>query len=113
MALVGVVLDLREPGGVAAYGLDDFRVAMSVQYLFWAFGICQILRYRRKALAHLRRVHPGAVEPMKRGEPFVHPASATARACEPRPCPNGRIDVGFLVAARRTPSAEASLRCLP
>ena len=46
---------------------------MSVQYIFWAFGICQILRYRYKALAHLRRLHPGAIEQMKRGEPFVHP----------------------------------------
>ena len=60
-------------GRVADYGLDDFRVAMSVQYLFWAFGICQILRYRHKALAHLRRLHPGAIEQMRRGEPFVHP----------------------------------------
>ena len=41
MALVGIVLDLREPAGVAAYGLDDFRVALSVQYLFWALGACR------------------------------------------------------------------------
>jgi MFS family permease len=73
MALVGFVLELREPGGVAAYGLDDFRAAFSVQYLFWAFGAFQVIRYRRRALAHLRRVHPGAIEQMKRGEPFVHP----------------------------------------
>ena len=73
MALIGWVLEQREPGGVEAYGLDDFRAAMSVQYIFWAFGICQILRYRYKALAHLRRLHPGAIAQMKRGEPFVHP----------------------------------------
>ncbi len=73
MALIGWVLELREPAGVDAYGLDDFRAAMSVQYIFWALGICQILRYRYKALAHLRRLHPGAIEQMKRGEPFVHP----------------------------------------
>ena len=59
MGLVGFVLDLRSPAA-SAYDLDDFRVAMSVQYLFWAFGAFQILRYRRKAVAHLRRVHPGA-----------------------------------------------------
>ena len=76
MALVGVVLELREPGGVAAYGLDDFRVALSVQYLFWILGTCQVLRYRRKAVAHLHRVHPGAVESMKRGNAFVHPGFA-------------------------------------
>ncbi len=73
MALVGVVLDLREPGGMGAYDLDDFRAAMSVQYLFWAVGIVQILRYRRRGIAHLHRVHPGAIESMRRGEPFVHP----------------------------------------
>ena len=73
MAAVGWVLEYREPGGVAAYGLDDFRAALSVQYLFWAFGAFQVVRYRRKAVAHLQRVHPGAVESMKRGEPFVHP----------------------------------------
>ena len=73
MALVGVVLDLREPGGMSAYGLDDYRAAMAVQYVFWAVGIAQILRYRRRGLAHLRRSHPGAVEALRRGEPFVHP----------------------------------------
>jgi sugar phosphate permease len=73
MALIGIVLDLRQPGGMDAYGLDDFRWAMSVQYLFWAFGVVQILRYRSRGLAHLRRMHPGAVESMRRGEPFVHP----------------------------------------
>lgn len=73
IALIGVVLDLREPGGMAAYTLTDFKVAMSVQYAFWALGAVQVLRYRHKALAHLRREHPGAVEQMKRGEPFAHP----------------------------------------
>ncbi|MFN8195658.1 MAG: MFS transporter [Nocardioidaceae bacterium] len=73
MGLVGVVLDWREPGGMSSYDLGDFRVALSVQYAFWLLGAVQILRYRRKALAHLRRRHPGAIEQMKRGEPFVHP----------------------------------------
>jgi hypothetical protein len=74
MGLVGVVLDLH--AGSSSYDLDDFRVAMSVQYVFWGLGAFQILRYRRKAVAHLHRVHPGAVESMKRGEPFVHPGFA-------------------------------------
>jgi len=73
MGLVGVVLDLHEPGGVTAYDLGDFRVALSVQFVFWALGIVQILRYRRKGLEHLRRMHPGAVEEMRSGVPFVHP----------------------------------------
>jgi hypothetical protein len=73
MALVGIVLDVRQPGGMSSYGLDDFRVAMSVQYLFWVVGVVQILRYRKRGIAHLQRMHPGAVESMRRGEPFVHP----------------------------------------
>ena len=73
MALIGLVLDLREPAGVAAYDLADFKVALATQYLFWILGSAQILRYRRKAIDHLRRIHPGAIETMKRGEPFVHP----------------------------------------
>ena len=77
MGLIGVVLDLREPGGMAAYDLDDFRAAMAVQYVFWTFGVVQILRFRRRALDHLRRVHPGAVEQLRSGRPFVHPGIGT------------------------------------
>lgn len=73
MALIGIILDWREPRGASFYDLADFRVAMCAQYVFWGFGAAQILRYRRKAIAHLHRVHPGAVESMRRGEPFVHP----------------------------------------
>ncbi|QIX28107.1 MFS transporter [Nocardioides sp. JQ2195] len=76
MALIGVILDWREPRGAASYDLADFRVALCAQYVFWGIGAIQILRYRRKAIAHLHRVHPGAVESMRRGEPFVHPGFA-------------------------------------
>ncbi len=78
MWLVGFVLDLREPGGMAAYRLADFKVALSVQYLFWGLGAVQVLRYRRKAITHLRRLHPGAVETLQRGETFVHPGIGDA-----------------------------------
>ena len=64
---------------MAAYDLDDFRAALSVQLGFWAFGVAQILRYRRKALDHLRRVHPGAIESMRAGVPFVHPGIGDRR----------------------------------
>lgn len=73
MAVIGVLLDLREPGGMAAYDLGDFRVALAAQYAFWTVGVVQILRYRHKAVDHLRRHHPGAVETLKAGRPFVHP----------------------------------------
>jgi len=73
MAMIGLVLDLREPRGVAHYDLGDFRPAFATQYLLWGLGVAQVLRYRRKGLDHLRRVHPGSIEQLKRGEPFVHP----------------------------------------
>ena len=77
MALIGVVLDLAASGGMSSYTLGDFKLAMSVQYVFWALGIVQTLRYRRRGIAHLVRVHPGAVEQMRAGEPFVHPGIGT------------------------------------
>ena len=73
MAFIGVLLDWTSGGGgSSSYDLADFRVAMSVQFVFWGFGAVMILRYRHKAIAHLRRVHPGVVESMKRGEAFAH-----------------------------------------
>jgi MFS family permease len=48
--LVGLVLDLSSHG--ASYQLHDFRLAMSVQYLFWAIGLAGLLRARRRLKAH-------------------------------------------------------------
>jgi MFS family permease len=67
MALIGVVLDRLAPGGPSTYTLDDFRVAMSVQFLMWAFGAFEIWRYRRRGL-HLIDETPGAMDAIRRGE---------------------------------------------
>ena len=85
MALIGIVLDLVEPRGMEAYTLGDFKVALAVQYAFWGLGVFQVLRYRRKAVAHLHRMHPGAVETMKRGEPFVHPGFSDREVSDQTP----------------------------
>nr|WP_216652353.1 MFS transporter [Nocardioides sp. zg-1308] len=77
MGLIGIVLDLSSSGGMGSYTLDDFKLAMAVQYLFWALGVVQVLRYRRRGIAHLARVHPGSIEQMKAGQPFVHPGIGT------------------------------------
>jgi len=50
--LIGLILDART-GGHNDYGIDDFKVAMSVQYLIFAIGIVAILRNRRLARRRL------------------------------------------------------------
>jgi hypothetical protein len=49
------VLDWRTPGSSSAYTPDAFRWAMSLQYLLWALGLVQIVRYRRRARAAIPR----------------------------------------------------------
>lgn len=46
---VGLVLDWHSSGAGVDYTPGDFRWAMSVQYVVWALGLTQILRYRFKA----------------------------------------------------------------
>ena len=70
--LIGVVLDLVEPAGPTAYDLGDFRIAMSVQYILWAVGCVQIVRYRRRSITHMETHHPEALVAMQQGEPAAH-----------------------------------------
>ena len=67
VALIGVVLDHVAPGGPATYTVGSFKAAMSVQYLVWAVGVVQILRYRRRTRAHLREQDPDAYAAMRAG----------------------------------------------
>ena len=46
--VIGMILDHLAPGGANHYDLKAFRVAMSVQYIVWIFGIVQIVRLRRR-----------------------------------------------------------------
>jgi MFS family permease len=79
MALIGVVLDHLNPGGPASYTTDGFRVAMAVQFPFWALGAVQIWRYRRKALALLEEHHPDALRALRDGESALPGISAPPR----------------------------------
>jgi sugar phosphate permease len=56
--LIGLILDART-GGRADYGIADFKVALSVQYLVGAVGLVGILRNRR--LARRRMAEEGVV----------------------------------------------------
>ena len=71
IALIGVVLDRLAPGGPAEYTLDDFRIAMSVQFLFWGIGIVQLVRYRRKSLRFVEAANPAALEALRGGDTLL------------------------------------------
>jgi sugar phosphate permease len=43
---IGLVLDWRTPAGSADYTPEAFRWAMSTQYVVWAVGLTQLVRYR-------------------------------------------------------------------
>jgi nitrate/nitrite transporter NarK len=49
IAGIGLVLSAVAPaGGTTAASLADFRLAMSVQYVFWALGLLMVFRTRRQ-----------------------------------------------------------------
>ncbi|WP_431472889.1 MFS transporter [Ornithinimicrobium sp. W1665] len=77
IGLIGLVLDLRAPGGPATYELADFRVAMAVQFPFWALGALQLVRYRRKGHALIGR-HPGAMQALREGQAVLPGLSGPA-----------------------------------
>ncbi|MBV9416655.1 MAG: hypothetical protein JO363_16855, partial [Solirubrobacterales bacterium] len=51
IALIGIVLSLASAGGPAGYTLHDFKLAFSVQYVFWAVGLTGLLLTRRRLRA--------------------------------------------------------------
>ncbi|HEX8105700.1 MAG TPA: MFS transporter [Solirubrobacteraceae bacterium] len=74
--LIGLVLDRLHPGaGRESYTLDDFRIAMSVQYLLWAIGLAGVLRARRR----LRAVRGVSLDPFPRAVARVTRARRRAR----------------------------------
>ncbi|GAA4128344.1 MFS transporter [Nocardioides fonticola] len=51
VVVIGVVLDALTPGSGNDYTPSAFRWAMATQYVLWALGVVQILRYRVAARA--------------------------------------------------------------
>ncbi|ADL46788.1 MFS transporter [Micromonospora aurantiaca (nom. illeg.)] len=60
---VGVVLDLATPAGRDAPPLSAFRWAFAVQFLLWALGAAQVLRYRNAARRRLADERAAAAVP--------------------------------------------------
>jgi sugar phosphate permease len=71
VTLIGIVLDVVAPGGPSTYTVDSFRAAMSVQYIVWAIGVAQILRYRRTVRRDLRENDPEAYAALRAGRATV------------------------------------------
>lgn len=71
VTLIGFILDRLAPGGPSTYTVGTFKVAMSAQYLVWALGLVQIMRYRRKARRGLRESDPDAYAALRAGQNIV------------------------------------------
>ncbi len=63
IGMVGVLLDASSGG--APQTIDDFKFALAFQYVLWAIGTRQILRYRRKARATLARYNPEVYDALR------------------------------------------------
>ena len=68
VTLIGVILDIVAPGGPSTYTADSFRAAMSVQYVVWAIGVVQIVRFRRLVRRDLRENNPEVYAALRAGE---------------------------------------------
>ncbi|MFK4083084.1 nitrate/nitrite transporter [Kribbella sp. NPDC020789] len=60
IGMVGILLDASSGGAPQTIG--DFKYALAFQYVLWAVGIRQILKYRRRARGHLARYNPEAYQ---------------------------------------------------
>lgn len=64
---IGVVLQLASPAGSTDYPLTAFKLAFATQYVLWAVGIAQTLRWRRRTERVLAERHPDALDALRRG----------------------------------------------
>jgi len=60
IGMVGILLDVSSGG--APQTIHDFKFALAFQYVLWAIGTRQILKYRRKARGNLARYNPEAYQ---------------------------------------------------
>jgi MFS family permease len=64
---IGLVLQTTGRDGSTVYSLSSFKWAFSTQYVLWAIGIVQTLRYRRRTIRALIERDPGAYAALRRG----------------------------------------------
>jgi MFS family permease len=68
---VGLVLDAATPGRSTDYSPGAYRLAMSLQYVFWLVGGTQVWRYRYRARAHLADTQPDTFRDMSGLEEYT------------------------------------------
>jgi MFS family permease len=93
---IGVVLDLLGPPG-RHHPLSAYRWAFALQYLLWALGAVQVLRYRRAARRELAAWRSAALAPVAGLGPGWVPARSGRRARWRHRC----APAGASAAARR------------
>jgi predicted MFS family arabinose efflux permease len=71
---IGLILQVTTPAGSTDYTIESFKWAFSIQYVLWAIGIVQTLRYRRRTIRALIDRDPEAYAALRRG---VHLAPPT------------------------------------
>ncbi|CAM3330820.1 MFS transporter [Nocardioides dubius] len=71
-ALIGLILDLHARDG-STRTLVDFKLAMSVQFLFWIGGSVQMLRWRRRAIIALNQDDDTHVPRLRQGDQVSAP----------------------------------------
>ena len=64
---IGLVLEVSNPTGSTDYSLASFKWAFATQYLLWAVGIGQTLRYRRRMIRELVERDPDAYAALRSG----------------------------------------------
>ena len=65
--VIGVVLESASSAPAPDYTLSAFKAAFATQYLLWALGIVQLLRYRRRTLRFIEKRDPAAYAALRRG----------------------------------------------
>jgi MFS family permease len=64
---VGLVLDRLTPPGAHSHPLSAFRWAFALQYLLWAFGAVQVIRYRNATRRAMASRDPDALAALRAG----------------------------------------------
>ena len=64
---IGLILQATTPGRSTDYSLDSFKSAFAIQYVLWAIGVVQTLRYRRRTIRALIERDPDAYAALRRG----------------------------------------------